>query len=119
MTVTWTGLLGDKAPDPQAIASASPSADLYYNFFRILMRGVRDQNVPDPGPYTPDAASPNLDPANYLDPKVLGNGVGIGPYAPPGCNLVFCPPADLTTGPRQEIPDIVASVGGTADPDND
>lgn len=118
MTVTWTGVLGDKAPDPQAIASASPSADLYYNFFRILMRGVRDQDVPDPGPYVADAASPNLDPANYLDPKILGNGIGIGPYAPPGCNLVFCPPGDLTTGPRQEIPDIIESVGGATDPGN-
>ncbi len=118
MTITWTGVLGDKAPDPQAIASANPSADLYYNFFRILMRGVRDQNVPDPGPYTHDPASLNLDPTNYLDPKVLGNGIGIGPYAPPGCNVLFCPPSDLTTGPRQMVPDIVGVIGGATDKSN-
>lgn len=118
MTVTWTGVLGDKAPDPQAILSASPSADLYYNFFRILMRGVRDQDVPDPGPYTPDQPSANLDPLNYLDPRVLGNGLGVGPYAPPGCNVLYCPPSDLTTGPRQEVPDIANSGLGVLDPAN-
>lgn len=118
MTVTWTGVLGDTSPDLQAILSASPSADLYYNFFRILMRGVRDQHVPDPGPYTPDRPSADLDPLNYLDPRVLGNGLGIGPYAPPGCNVLFCPPGDLTAGPRQEVPDVAASVIGVLDPAN-
>ncbi|MBN9738388.1 MULTISPECIES: serine hydrolase [unclassified Pseudonocardia] len=100
MTITWNGVLGDKSPDPQALLSASP-ADLYYNFFRILMRGVEDQDVPDPGPYRPDTPSTDLSPDNYLDPAVLGNGLGVGPYAPPGCSVVACPPADAAD-PRDD-----------------
>lgn len=71
MTVTWTGTLGDTAPNLSALLSASPASDLYYNFFRLLMRGVQDVHVPDPGPYRTPPLDLDINPVNYLSPAVL------------------------------------------------
>lgn len=68
MTVTWTGVGGDANPLGGTNHAAS---DLYYNFFRILMRGVRDQNIPDPGPYQEPTVQPELNPSDFADPEVL------------------------------------------------
>lgn len=85
IVVTWTGLLGDTAPNAAGIASSLP-ADLYHNFFRILLRGVRDQHVPDPGPYQNPPFDFDLNPVNYADPRVL-----LTDLAPnPGCNVLVC-----------------------------
>lgn len=107
MTITWHGFPGPAAPSPQAVVGAS--ADPQSDFFRILMRGVRDQDVPDPGPAALDLILPDLNPLAYLDPAVLGNGLGAGPYAPPGCTLFACPPDDLTAGPRGTVPDVAGA----------
>jgi CubicO group peptidase (beta-lactamase class C family) len=71
MTVTWTGVLGDTAPNLAGLLSASPGSNLYYNFFRILMRGVRDVHVPDPGPFRTPPLDLDLNPLNFLSPFVL------------------------------------------------
>lgn len=110
--VTWTGLGGDVAPDPQAILSADPGADLFYNTFRALMAGVEDEPQPDPGPYVPDAPNLNFDVFQFLDPAILLGGLGLGPYAPPGCNVFFCEGDDLTAGPSRVVPDLVNAVLG-------
>ncbi|KAL4889789.1 beta-lactamase/transpeptidase-like protein [Aspergillus ambiguus] len=85
MTVTWTGLLGDTAPNLSVLLSAAPG-DLYYNFFRILMRAVADKDVPDAGPYQSPPFSLDVNPLNYLNPEVLRNDIVSNPH----CNILFC-----------------------------
>ena len=86
MTVTWTGVLGDTALNLSGLLSAGPSSNLYYNFFRLLMRGVRDMHVPDPGPYKTPPLDLDVNPINYLNPAVL-----LTDLAPnPRCNVLFC-----------------------------
>ncbi|KAK2599051.1 hypothetical protein QQS21_005518 [Conoideocrella luteorostrata] len=85
MTVTWAGVLGDTAPNLSVILSATPG-DLYYNFFRILMRGVQDQNIPDAGPYKSPPFSLNVNPLNYLNPVVLLHDL----ISSPECNILVC-----------------------------
>jgi CubicO group peptidase (beta-lactamase class C family) len=87
MTVTWTGLLGDTTPNLAGLASASPAAsDLYYNFFRILMRGVQDRHIHDPGPYTAPPIDFDINPTNYADPRVLLHDLAANPH----CNALVC-----------------------------
>ncbi|WP_240691370.1 serine hydrolase domain-containing protein [Amycolatopsis nivea] len=87
MTVSWTGFLGDTTPDIGGLTSGSPNvSDLYYTFFRILMRGVRDKQVPDPGPYTLPSTTFDPDGANDLDPSVLLTDA----LPNSTCNLLFC-----------------------------
>jgi hypothetical protein len=85
MTVTWTGVLGDTEPNLSALLSAAP-ADLYDNFFRLLMRGVEDVAVPDPGPFKDDPLDLDIDPLNYISPAVLLNDL----VSSPECNIIFC-----------------------------
>lgn len=93
MTVTWTGFLGDTGPNLSVILSALPG-DLYYNFFRILMRGVKDQNITDPGPYKSPPISLDINPLNYLDPTVLLHDL----FANSKCNILICDGAIPTKG---------------------
>ena len=86
MTVTWTGVLGDTSTSLTDLLSAGPASDLYYNFFRILMRGVRDRHIPDPGPYTAPPLDFDVNPTNYADPRVLLRDIA----ANPRCNIVYC-----------------------------
>jgi CubicO group peptidase (beta-lactamase class C family) len=86
MTVTWTGALGDTAANLSGILSAAPSADLYYNFFRLLMRGVKDVHVPDPGPYKTPPLDLDVNPLNYIDPSVLLTDL----FPNSTCNVLFC-----------------------------
>lgn len=116
IVVTWTGAFGDRSLEPLALVSAKPAGDLYYTFFRILMRGVQDNHIPDPGPYRPDPVTLNADPNNYLDPFVLAGGAGFGPYAPKNCTVVACPDSSRTAGPEHEIPDITHAAGASASP---
>jgi len=86
MTVTWTGVLGDTAPNLAVLLSASPASNLYYDFFRILMAGVQDVHVPDPGPYTVPPFDFDINPVNYLSPAVLLRD--LAPNA--DCNILVC-----------------------------
>ncbi|HEX3839406.1 MAG TPA: serine hydrolase [Acidimicrobiales bacterium] len=95
MTVTWTGILGDTTPNLAGLLSASGAAsDLYYNFFRILMAGVEDRHVPDPGPYVSPPEDFDINPINYLDPSVLLTDL----VTNPSCNVLFCDGTIPTTG---------------------
>lgn len=85
MTVTWTGLFGDTDLNLSGLLSAAPT-DLYYNFFRILLRGVQDQDVPDPGPYPSPPLNLDINPLNYADPRVLGRDLAPNPH----CNVLVC-----------------------------
>jgi hypothetical protein len=110
MLVTWTGLGGDASLDPQAILSAQPGADLYYNEFRLLMHGVEDQHIADPGPYKADSPNLNLDPVQYLNPNVLLDGLGLNAGASPDCNILYG--TNPTTGPTENLDAIVGAVAG-------
>jgi CubicO group peptidase (beta-lactamase class C family) len=110
MLVTWTGLGGDASLDPQAILSADPGADLYYNEFRILMHGVLDQHIADPGPYKADSPNLNVDPMQYLNPNVLLDGLGLNAGAPPDCNVVYCAGTNPTTGPIDNLEAILGAI---------
>lgn len=97
---------------PQAILSADPGADLYYNERRILMHGVEDQRVPDPGPYQADSPNLNLDPMQYLNPNVLLDGLGLNAGAPPDCNVFYCAGTNPTTGPIDNLNAILGALTG-------
>lgn len=87
MTVTWIGALGDTAPDIGTLLSADPgTSDLYYNFFRILMRAVTDTHIPDPGPYQPPPTNLSFDPLNFADPSVLLADL----FPNSTCNILAC-----------------------------
>lgn len=86
ITVTWSGVLGDTEPNLAALLSAAPGADLYYNFFRILMGGVEDVQVPDPGPFQDDPLDLDINPLNYISPAVLLNDL----VSSPECNIILC-----------------------------
>ncbi|KAF9775292.1 hypothetical protein IL306_006616 [Fusarium sp. DS 682] len=92
MTVSWTGILGDKEANLGALTSAAP-ADLYHNFFRILMRGVKDVNIPDPGPLK-DPINFEVNPIEFLKPSVLINDLASNPE----CNVLFCNQTIPTAG---------------------
>jgi CubicO group peptidase (beta-lactamase class C family) len=110
MLITWTGLGGDESPDPQAILSADPGADLYYSEFRILMAGVEDEHIPDPGPYTPDSPNLDLDPMQYLNPNVLLDGLGLSSGSRPDCNVFYCAGTNPITGPVDNLLAILGAV---------
>ena len=87
MTVTWTGVLGDTTPNLAGLISASGAAsNLYDTFFRILMSGVEDQHVPDPGPYTAPPEDYDVNLNNFISPNVLLTDLVTNPY----CNVLFC-----------------------------
>jgi CubicO group peptidase (beta-lactamase class C family) len=106
ITVTWSGVLGDTEPNLSAILSAAPGADLYYNFFRILMRGVEDVHIPDPGPFQDDPLDLDVNPLNYISPAVLLNDL----VSSPECNIIFCNNEIPTVGDIENLQEI-ADVG--------
>ncbi|OAA76211.1 Beta-lactamase/transpeptidase-like protein [Akanthomyces lecanii RCEF 1005] len=102
MTVTWAGVLGDTAPNLSVLLSATPG-DLYYNFFRILMRAVQDKAIPDTGPYKSPPFSLDVNPLNYLNPIVLLRDL----IASPECNVLFCNGGIPTKGLLQNLESIL------------
>jgi len=109
VVVTWTGEGGDISTDPQTVVSANPHSELYWEFFRRFSRAVQDKRLHDPGPYVDDPAN-QIKPFEFIDPAVLFNGIGLGPTAPQGCNVLACDGDDLSAGPRQVLPDVIAAV---------
>ena len=87
MTVTWTGVLGDTSLNLAGILSASASgSDLYYNFFRLLMAGVKDQKIADPGPFKTPPLDLDVNPLNFIDPAVLLTDL----FPNAKCNVLVC-----------------------------
>ncbi|MCX0275058.1 hypothetical protein NLM24_31075 [Nocardia zapadnayensis] len=84
MTVTCTGFAGDIDPLGGTNYAAS---DPYHESFRILMRGVCDQHIPDPGPYEPPPVTPRFDPFEFADPAVLFRDMAPNLY----CTVLACP----------------------------
>ena len=87
MTVTWTGIFGDTVLNLSTVLSAGARSDLYYNFFRLLMRGVRDVHVPDPGPYRTPPLDLDVNPVNFINPAVLLTDL----FPNSTCNVIYCP----------------------------
>jgi CubicO group peptidase (beta-lactamase class C family) len=85
MTVTTTGWFGDTAPDPSILLGATPG-NMQYDFFRALIKSVRNVRYRDPGPYSGDPVDFDINPLNYLDPRVLARDLD----ANPRCNVVVC-----------------------------
>lgn len=81
ITVTWTGV---QLP---GVSGSSARSDLYHEFFRALLGGVQDVDLPDPGPYVPDPAIADT-PANLFDPEVLRSGMAPTEQ----CTIIRCPP---------------------------
>lgn len=88
--ISWTGVFGDVSPDLQTLLGANGDSELYHDFFRILARAFEDVRLPDSGPYVPDY-NLDLDLKQFLDPTVTLGGLGLGPDAPRGCTLLYCP----------------------------
>jgi CubicO group peptidase (beta-lactamase class C family) len=85
MTVTTTGWFGDTYPDPSILLGATPG-NMQYDFFRALMKSVEGIDYHDPGPYAGDPIDLDIDPLNYLDPRVLLRDID----ANPRCNVLVC-----------------------------
>ncbi|HVT21082.1 MAG TPA: serine hydrolase [Mycobacteriales bacterium] len=93
LTVTTTGWFGDTYPDPGIVLGATPG-NLQYDFFRALMKSVSDVQYRDPGPYKGDGVDLDINPLNFLDPRVLSRDID----AYPSCNVIVCDGTVPTTG---------------------
>lgn len=85
MTVTTTGWFGDTYPDPSILLGATPG-NMQYDFFRALMKAVEGVDYRDPGPYRGGGLDLDINPLNYLDPRVVMRDMA----ANPKCNVVVC-----------------------------
>jgi CubicO group peptidase (beta-lactamase class C family) len=88
MVIVRTGTYGNHSRDGQTMITAN-TGDWLHEFFRILMRGVRDAHVPDPGPL-PDREPTPLTIGYFVDTHALAGSVGLGRQAPEGCNALGC-----------------------------
>lgn len=110
LVVTWTGAFGDVSADPQTLISASPHSELYHKFLRLLSQAFVHPRLPDPGPYKP-SFNLELKPQQVLDPAMLAGGIGLGPDAPPGCNVLLCTDTPLPhKGTTQNVGAILDAV---------
>lgn len=57
MVIVRTGEPGNAQGNTQQMLTAD-SGEWHHEFFRLLMRGVEDQRIPDPGPYAWDSGEP-------------------------------------------------------------
>ncbi|MDP9139219.1 MAG: beta-lactamase family protein [Pseudomonadota bacterium] len=89
MVVIRTGLPGNYELDVHTVTTAHPGRWMH-EFFRILMRGVRDQQIADPGPYDGYNTPAPLDLQYFVDPIGIAGSLTLGPLAPQGCNLLGC-----------------------------
>jgi CubicO group peptidase (beta-lactamase class C family) len=113
MTVTWTGALGDTTTNLPGVLSASGGAsDLYDNFFRLLMRGVADRHIHDPGPYRSPPQDFDVDPVNFISPAVLLTDLVTNPH----CNVLLCDGTFPAKGWGEDGQEIGRYVGGLLEP---
>lgn len=87
LVVTWIGFMGDSGPSIGAYLSAAPgSSDLYYKFFEILLKGVRDQELPTPEPFVPAPPDYDFDSRNVFDWALLTTNL----FPNTNCNVFSC-----------------------------
>jgi CubicO group peptidase (beta-lactamase class C family) len=113
LTVTWTGTFGDTTTNLPGLLSASLGAsDLYENFFRILMRGVEDKHLPDPGPYRSPPQDYDVNPTNFISPAVLATDLLTNPH----CNVLVCDRTVPTKGWSEDGAEFTRYIEGLAQP---
>jgi CubicO group peptidase (beta-lactamase class C family) len=113
LTVTWTGVLGDTTTNLPGLLSASGGAsNLYDDFFRLLMRGVQDRHIHDPGPYRSPPQDYDVNPTNFISPAVLATDL----LTNPDCNVVFCDNTIPTTGFSRNGASVTRYIEGLAQP---
>ncbi|HVU61583.1 MAG TPA: serine hydrolase [Mycobacteriales bacterium] len=93
MTVTTTGWFGDTYPDPSIVLGATPG-NMQYDFFRALMKSMQDIRYRDPGPYPGGKLDLDLNPLNFLDPRVVARDL----VTNPDCNVLVCDGSVPTKG---------------------
>ncbi|BAW03591.1 beta-lactamase family protein [Nocardia seriolae] len=87
LLVVWTGFFG-------VHSTQGPGGILQYfgepphEFFRRLLAALRDNPIPDPGPYV--EAPLSTDYSGYFDPDITLAVFGVGPDSYPGCSLTSC-----------------------------
>ncbi|WP_433682027.1 serine hydrolase domain-containing protein [Nocardia sp. CA-119907] len=87
LTVVWTGVFGNVSSEG-ILGTVQDTAELPYEFFRLLFAAFQDHRVPDPGPYVEPPLV--LDPNRFVDTNILIAVFGVGPAAYPGCNVFSC-----------------------------
>lgn len=110
MVVVRTGYPGNYTLELQETLTAH-SGKWMHEFFRILMRGVRDQAIADPGPYVGNDFVA-LDLQYFADPATVLGSLALGPQAPEDCNLLGCDGGISYAGLLQAVPDIVSVILG-------
>ncbi|AYF73086.1 class C beta-lactamase-related serine hydrolase [Nocardia yunnanensis] len=87
LMVVWTGVFGvHTAQGPSGILQYGDEPP--HEFFRRLLAALRDNPIPDPGPYV--EAPLSVDVRGYFDPDITLAVFGVGADAYPGCNLLSC-----------------------------
>lgn len=81
-----------------------------HEFFRILMRAVRDADVEDPGPYEGVDSAP-VDIGYWVDPTSMLGWTGVGPRGPDGCNALGCDGEIAYEGTLESGHDAAATAG--------
>lgn len=111
MVVVRTGFPGNYELNLQTVTSAHPGRWMH-EFFRILMRGVKDQTIADPGPYDGYNTPAPLDLRYFVDPLSITGSLGLGPQAPEGCNLLGCEGGISYEGLLRTVEDAVCTLLG-------
>jgi hypothetical protein len=111
MVVVRTGLPGNHELELQTLTSAHPGRWMH-EFFRILMSGVRDQAIADPGPYAGYGTPAALDLQYFVDPATILGALSLGPQAPEGCNLLGCDGGITYEGLVQSFQDAACTLLG-------
>jgi hypothetical protein len=62
MVVVRTGVNANHSPDTRSTVFTADPGEFEHEFFRILMRAVKDQAVPDPGPFRHSGVVADADP---------------------------------------------------------
>lgn len=114
MVVVRTGLPGNYELDTQTLITAHPGRWMH-EFFRILMAGVLDQDIADPGPYSSDIYV-QLDIEYFARPELILGSLALGPSAPEGCNLLGCDGGISYEGWVQTVDDALETLLGIGSP---
>lgn len=120
----YAGMMSFVIPSLQMVVTTAASRDIqvqadpeahieqgevYHEFFRMLMRAVQDQRVPDPGPWSVSQEPHNFHPEKLANPEDATRTSALPPGAAPGCNPLGCDGEVYYQGTAVTGPEIVAS----------